>query len=71
MAKVVVRPLPQSYREIDFFQPRHPPIFQDGVPTEADIALARRLFAALDRESQEWHLRSGSQLFAGVKLARR
>jgi hypothetical protein len=73
MARVEIHPLPQRYHAIPpLYRPGHPPIFPDGSPTSEDRELARRLFAALDRESQEWYLSGGSwALFAGVKLARR
>lgn len=32
-----------------------PPIFPDGDPTQADLALALALFEALDSESQSWY----------------
>lgn len=65
---VVIEPMPLGYRSIPAkFRPQHPPIFHgEGTPTDADVALARDLFQALDPESQAWYLRSGSGLFAGL-----
>ncbi len=60
MATVNVSPMPRSYLEIPkHLRPGIPPIFPDGEPTPADIALARELFAALDPESQELYCRHG------------
>lgn len=50
-----VRAIPRRYR------PQPPPIF-DCEPTEADVELARELFAELDPESQRWY--SGFAIFS-------
>jgi|GEM_PF-4893777 len=55
LVSVYIQPMPVNYRKIpEWYRPGHPPIF-DGDPTDADIELARDLFAALDAESQAWY----------------
>ena len=66
MTAVNVRPMPPWARKTRF-KPLPPPIF-DGDSTPADVALARELFLALDRESQAWF--RPCAIFAGLPAAR-
>ena len=60
--KVHVKPMPESYKRFSMkYRPGIPPIF-GGEPTDADIELARKLFAALDNESKAWY-RHNTRLF--------
>ena len=61
MATVNVRPMPEGYHKISMrLRPGIPPIFPDGLPTPADLELAKDLFRALDDESKAWYRRNSS-----------
>ena len=65
MSTVNIRPLTPGLRAIPVrWRPQFPPIFPDGLPTSADIELARELYLLLDDESRRWYGRCRS--FAGL-----
>lgn len=56
MSTINIAPMPANIRAIPKkWLPMHSPVFPDGPPTDADIALARELFDLLDDESKEWY----------------
>ncbi len=60
---VAISPMPQKIREIpERWRPGPPPVFPDGKPTDAERALARDLWRALDLESRRWYYRGGCGL---------
>jgi hypothetical protein len=65
--EVHVEPMPAALVPLPMWL-RHspPPIFAGYEAGPSERALARKLFAELDAESQDWHRRSSPDLFAGL-----
>jgi len=63
MSKVMISPMPESYKKISMkFRPGIPPIFPDGDPSENDRRLAVKLFLELDKDSRDWY-KHNSRIF--------
>jgi len=55
MLKCNIKPMPLAYRKIKkLFRPCHPPPFEGGPRTQADIDYGMALLRELDPDSQEW-----------------
>jgi hypothetical protein len=67
MATVHIEPMPVAYRHLSpEYRPGCPPIFPDGDPTRADVALAHELYEALDDESKAWYRRANPRVFGDL-----